>query len=107
MAREADVGEVVARDDVDDGVPVGRKGAEDDNSNDDKKPKKQKQPLPADQSEDDRPKVVRNRSPSPPTTKVAKPNTKDTKKRTIETKSKSAKKRKKGGDAIDDLFSGW
>jgi hypothetical protein len=108
VAREADVGEVVARDEVDDGVPVDRNGANDDTSDDDTKSKKQKKPLPVDESEDNEPKAVRQRSPNPSATKVAKPKTKDTKKRTVETKPKSAKKkRKKGGDAIDDLFSGW
>ncbi|GAB7334774.1 hypothetical protein MBLNU13_g06697t2 [Cladosporium sp. NU13] len=107
VAREADVGEVVAREAVDDGVAVERNGANDDNSDDTKSKKKQK-PLPADQSEDEESQAVRKSSPSPPATKVAKPKTTSTKKRTIETKSKPAKKkRKKGGDAIDDLFSGW
>ena len=108
VARETDVGEVVAREDVDDGVRAERKGATDDIFDVDVIPKKQKKPLPADHSEDDEPKIVRKRSPSPPAPKVAKPKTTSTKKRTIETKSKPAKKkRKKGGDAIDDLFSGW
>lgn len=108
VGREADVGEVVARKDFDDGELVERKGGKDDISDDDTKSKKQKKPLSVPQSEDDEPKVVRTRSSSPPATKVAKPKTTSTKKRTIETKSKPAKKkRKKGGDAIDDLFSGW
>ena len=108
VAREADVGEVVAREDVDDGLRVERKGATDDISDVDAIPKKQKKSLPADQSENDEPKIVRKRSPSPPAPKAPKPKTTSTKKRTIETKSKPAKKkRKKGGDAIDDLFSGW
>jgi len=108
VARKADVGDVVAREEVDDGVPVERSRVKDDASDDFTKSKKQKNPLPVDQSEDDEPKVVRTRSSSPPATKVAKPKITSTKKRTIETKSKPAKKkRKKGGDAIDDLFSGW
>lgn len=108
VAREADVGEVVAREDVDDGEHVERKGAKHDVSDDDGKSRKQKKPLPVDESEDDEPKAVRKPSPSPPTAKVAKPRTTSTKKRTTETTSKPAKKkRKKGGDAIDDLFSGW
>jgi hypothetical protein len=105
VAREADVGEVVAREDVDDGEPVERK---DDISDEKTNSKKPKQPVPADQSEDDEPKAVRKLSSSPPAVKAAKSKITSTKKRTIETKPKPAKKkRKKGGDAIDDLFSGW
>jgi hypothetical protein len=105
VAREADVGEVMAREDVDDGELVERK---DDISDEKMNSRKSKQPLPADESEDDEPKAVRKLSPSPPTAKESKPKISSTKKRTIETKSKPAKKkRKKGGDAIDDLFSGW
>ena len=108
VAREDDVGEVVAREDIDGGEPVERKGAKDVNSDDGTKSKKNQNSLSVDQSEDDEPKAVRKRSPSPPATKVAKPKTTSTKKRTIDTKPKPAKKkRKKGGDAIDDLFSGW
>jgi hypothetical protein len=105
VAREADVGEVVAREDVDDGEPVERK---DDISDEKTNSKKPKQPVPADQSEDDEPKAVRKLSSSPPAVKAAKSKITSTKKRTIETKPNPAKKkRKKGGDAIDDLFSGW
>jgi hypothetical protein len=105
VAMGTDVGEVVAREDVDDGEPVVRN---DDISDEKTNLKKPKQPLPADESEEDEPKAVRKLSPSPPPAKVAKPKITSTKKHTIETKSKPAKKkRKKGGDAIDDLFSGW
>ena len=109
MAREADVGEVVAREDVDDGEPVERKEGKGDSLDDDVKSKKQeKKSLPVDQSEDDEPKAVRKLSLSPPAAKVAKSKTTSTKKRTIDPNSKPAKKkRKKGGDAIDDLFNGW
>ncbi|KAM0705291.1 hypothetical protein Q7P35_008081 [Cladosporium inversicolor] len=109
VAREADVWEVVAREDVDDGEPVERKEGKDDSLDDDIKSKKQeKKSLLVDQSEDDEPKAVRKLSLSPPAAKVAKSKTTSTKKRTIDTNSKPAKKkRKKGGDAIDDLFSGW
>ena len=108
VAREADVVEVVAREYVDGGEPVERKGGEADTLDDERKSKEQEKPLPVDQSEDEEPKAVRKLSPSPPAAKVAKPKTTSTKRRTIETKPKSAKKkRKKGGDAIDDLFSGW
>lgn len=105
VARRDDVGEVVAREYVDDEEPVERR---DDTSDDKTNSKESKQPPPADQSEDDEPKAVRTSSPSPPAAKVPKPRTTSTKKRVAETKSKPAKKkRKKGGDAIDDLFSGW
>ena len=108
VAREAYVGEVVAREDVDDGEPVERQEANDYVSDHDTIPKKQKKPLPVDESEYDEPKAVRKRSSSPSAAKVAKPKTTSTKKRTTESNPKPAKKkRKKGGDAIDDLFSGW
>ena len=109
VARRADMGEVVAREDVDDGVPVMRNGADDDVSNDETNSNAQKRSRPVNQSEDDEPKVIRQPSPSPPA-KVAKSKSASTKKRTIETETRSKptkKKRKKGGDAIDDLFSGW
>lgn len=51
-------------------------------------------------------KVAQKRSPSPAKKSKTKPSS--TKKRSTEDKTKSIKKkRKKGGDAIDDLFSGW
>ena len=107
---EIDAGEVVARDDVDDGVLVERKDVRIDDSDDEAKSDMQKHPLQIDTSEDDEPKAVRKPSPSPPA-KAAKPKAISTKKKRTsepETKSKPAKKkRKKGGDAIDDLFSGW
>lgn len=55
--------------------------------------------------ETDRAKATRIPPPSPPKTSKTKPTS--TKKRPGDTKPKPAKKkRKKGGDAIDDLFSG-
>jgi ribonuclease MRP protein subunit RMP1 len=101
-----DEGEVVAREDVDDGVPAG----DDEVSNvsgDQVKPVSRKPQV--DQSEDDEADEARAISSPPPSPhKVTKPKTTSTKKRPTETKLKAVKKkRKKGGDAIDDLFSGW
>jgi ribonuclease MRP protein subunit RMP1 len=101
-----DEGEVVAREDVDDGVP-----AEDDEACDlpidQGKPVSRKTQV--DKSEDDEADETRATfSPPPSPPKVAKPKTTSTKKRPTETKPKAVKKkRRKGGDAIDDLFSGW
>ncbi|KAM0719412.1 hypothetical protein Q7P37_005317 [Cladosporium fusiforme] len=102
---KADEGEVVARRDEDEdfagelderGTVETRKG----------------KPVPRDESEEphmqnesEGMKVARPASPSPP--KTTKPKTTSMKKRSADTKPKPAKKkRKKGGDAIDDLFSG-
>lgn len=60
-------------------------------------------------------KVARKSSPSPPKVARLKSSSNSTKKRSADINAKSTdtkakpakKKRKKGGDAIDDLFSGW
>lgn len=98
--------EIVVREDVDDEV-----SAEDDKADklSHKQAKPEKSKALVDLSEDDeadQAKAVQSSQPGPP--RVAKSKTASTKKRSTETKPKSAKKkRKKGGDAIDDLFSGW
>jgi ribonuclease MRP protein subunit RMP1 len=101
-----DEGEIVAREEVDDGVV-----AEEDGPNGPSgKQEKSETPRPLeDQSEyneADDAKAVQSIPPSFP--KVAKSEPTSRKKRSAETKPKATKKkRKKGGDAIDDLFSGW
>jgi ribonuclease MRP protein subunit RMP1 len=101
-----DEGEVVAREDVGDGVPPENNEACD-LSGDHGEPVLRK--TRTEQNEDDEADEARA-TPSPPPSppKVVKPKTASTKKRPTETKPKAIKKkRKKGGDAIDDLFSGW
>lgn len=102
VARGGDLGEVVAReegDDQEDGASNGLHGRVN--------PGTQKHTPRTDLSEDEA-DDIKVAPPSPPA-KVAKSKTASTKKRTTtETKPKPLKKkRKKGGDAIDDLFSGW
>lgn len=113
-----DEGEIIARED-DEGEVVAREiGDEDDEGMDAMAGSKEPTPASAampkhrvqdDDSEEDEPsKIKATRKPSPSPPKVAKTKSSSTKKRSADTKQKPAKKkRKKGGDAIDDLFSGW
>lgn len=105
-----DEGEIVARDDVDDEeeVPTAKDDASKSKS-EQAKLDTHKAPINLSEDDDEEAKAV-HALPSKP--KVAKSKPVSSKKRSTEssteTKPKAAKKkRKKGGDAIDDLFSGW
>lgn len=109
--KRVDEGEVVAREDVDEGEGEGGGlAAEVEERGNDESEKgraiSRDDSNEADErDETDRAKVSRIPSPSPPKTSKTKPTS--TKRRSADTKAKPAKKkRKKGGDAIDDLFSG-
>lgn len=113
VARADDEGEIVAR--VDEGEAVARDD-EDDLSmelGEDLRDRETPEDPPRDHHEPQRKdhdtsalKTFRQPSLSPPP-KAAKIKSTSTKKRSADTKAKPAKKkRKKGGDAIDDLFSG-
>lgn len=99
VARE-DEGEIVAREDEGEG-----EGEERGNDESEKGHAITRDNEADERDETDRAKAARIPSPSPP--KTSKTKSTSTKKRSADTKAKPAKKkRKKGGDAIDDLFSG-